>query len=365
MLEQITKNYSALQGQLLKVMQQPSSSSQNKQQQIGPQICAQQLVDLVPSDKKKQGGQVCINSSTDVMSKERDGDDHLNIAKKQISYEDGTSQSKESLKRKRTSEFEEADVSFRKAKVSVRARTQVAVISDGCQWRKYGQKLAKGNPCPRAYYRCTLSTGCPVRKQVQRCAEDNTILTTTYEGSHNHPLPPAATVMANTTSAAATMLLSGSTATTINSEGFYQPMSMATLSASTPFPTVTLDFTHTPNPMHDVIPSLPLNTSPQHPPFHTNNNDNVHPPPPLPKLMQLGGHEQRHMSMVETVTAAITSDPNFTAALAQAISTIMATPPTQNNNNNADAINNPHSRVPILPGSPQLPQSCCTTFSTN
>nr|QCV57286.1 WRKY transcription factor [Fagopyrum tataricum] len=78
----------------------------------------------------------------------------------------------------------------REPRVVVQTKSDIDILDDGYRWRKYGQKVVKGNPNPRSYYKCTYPS-CSVRKHVERAAHDLGSVITTYEGKHNHDIPAA------------------------------------------------------------------------------------------------------------------------------------------------------------------------------
>ncbi|KAL4395028.1 hypothetical protein S83_005296 [Arachis hypogaea] len=77
---------------------------------------------------------------------------------------------------------------IKEPRVVVQTTTEIDILDDGYRWRKYGQKVVKGNPNPRNYYKC-VSPGCNVKKHVERAADDIKSVMTTYEGKHNHDVP--------------------------------------------------------------------------------------------------------------------------------------------------------------------------------
>ncbi|RDX74226.1 WRKY transcription factor WRKY24 [Mucuna pruriens] len=84
----------------------------------------------------------------------------------------------------------EGSRTVREPRVVVQTTSDIDILDDGYRWRKYGQKVVKGNPNPRSYYKCTYP-GCPVRKHVERASHDLRAVITTYEGKHNHDVPAA------------------------------------------------------------------------------------------------------------------------------------------------------------------------------
>ncbi|MBA0745340.1 hypothetical protein Gogos_007918 [Gossypium gossypioides] len=163
-----------------------------------------------------------------------------------------------------------------KAKVSrVYVRTEASdtslVVKDGYQWRKYGQKVTRDNPSPRAYFKCSFAPTCPVKKKVQRSIDDQSVVIATYEGEHKH-LPPSQ--MEPT---------SGSShrgSASLNPSG----------------PTMTLDFGKITKPSGSDVARICSSSQPKM---------------DSPQVRQY---------LVEQMATSLTKDPKFTTALAAAIS---------------------------------------------
>jgi hypothetical protein len=96
---------------------------------------------------------------------------------------EGSKKTKKQLKPKKTSQKRQKEPRF-----AFMTRSEVDHLEDGYRWRKYGQKAVKNSSFPRSYYRCTTGS-CNVKKRVERCFSDPSIVVTTYEGQHTHPSP--------------------------------------------------------------------------------------------------------------------------------------------------------------------------------
>ncbi|XP_030547362.1 WRKY transcription factor 71 [Rhodamnia argentea] len=124
-----------------------------------------------------------ISSSSTEAGGEEDSSKGRRLETQLKESEDGGESSKKQSKSKKKGEKREREPRF-----AFMTKSEVDHLEDGYRWRKYGQKAVKNSPYPRSYYRCTTQK-CTVKKRVERSFQDPSIVITTYEGQHNHPIP--------------------------------------------------------------------------------------------------------------------------------------------------------------------------------
>ncbi|OIW13262.1 hypothetical protein TanjilG_25741 [Lupinus angustifolius] len=156
---------------------------------VGPEYC-NQSTDL----QTRNGTHIDLGDAVDGSStfSNEDEDDRGTHGSISLGH-DGEEDESESKRRKLESyaaELSGATRAIREPRVVVQTTSEVDILDDGYRWRKYGQKVVKGNPNPRSYYKCT-NAGCTVRKHVERASHDLKSVITTYEGKHDHDIPAA------------------------------------------------------------------------------------------------------------------------------------------------------------------------------
>ncbi|XP_077211490.1 putative WRKY transcription factor 3 [Tasmannia lanceolata] len=136
--------------------------------------------------------------TTEQLSGSSDGEEEVGDA--DVRRDDGDDNEPDPKRRNINLQVNESTSSHKtvtEPRIIVQTTSEVDLLDDGYRWRKYGQKVVKGNPHPRSYYKCT-NVGCNVRKHVERASTDPKAVITTYEGKHNHDVPAARNSSHNT-----------------------------------------------------------------------------------------------------------------------------------------------------------------------
>ncbi|KAH9774070.1 putative WRKY transcription factor 4 [Citrus sinensis] len=160
------------------------------------------------SKKDQESSQVTPENISGTSDSEEVGDAETAVFEKDEDEPDAKRRSTEI----RVSEPTASHRTVTEPRIIVQTTSEVDLLDDGYRWRKYGQKVVKGNPYPRSYYKCT-TTGCNVRKHVERASTDPKAVITTYEGKHNHDVPAGKNSSHNTANSNASQIKPHNTGT--------------------------------------------------------------------------------------------------------------------------------------------------------